>query len=403
MTAVLKRYDQAELMDKQRLSELLAKYHNNTLTYSEKQELDEWFHSLQHPDSTTGKEADEAFRQEMLHEFRARFPYPASSTAPRRVGRRILAAAAVVTGLFIGGAYYLLQTGHPKQPAIPMTSGIASNRKTIMEKDSIHGINHAMLILEDGSSINLDESHTGLLVERGGMKAVKADDSTVKYLGFGKMTETVYHTIKTPRGRQYRLSLPDGSMVWLNVDAAIRYPVAFAGAERRVEVSGEAYFEIAKDMSRPFIVSIDGKEEVKVLGTHFNINAYKESGPAVVTLLEGAVNVSERKFNVTLKPGEQSSFSSKGFRVKKANIEQVMAWKMGFLDFDALPLDAVMQEISRWYDIDILYKELPDHPIALGGRISKNLPLSKVLNMLEAYGVHAQLSNTKKQVIISTR
>lgn len=391
-------------MDKKRLSELLAKYHNNTLTYSEKQELDEWFHSLQHPDPITGEDAVEEFRQEMLHEFRARFPHPSgTAAAPKKIGRRALVAAAAVAGLFIAGGYYLLQTGHPKQPAIPMAGGIASNRKTTVEKDSIHGTNHATLILEDGSSINLDESHTGVLVERGGMQAVKVDDSTVKYLSSNKRAETVYHTIKTPRGRQYRLSLPDGSMVWLNVDAAIRYPVVFTGAERRVEVTGEAYFEIAKDISRPFIVSIDGKEEVKVLGTHFNINAYKENGPAMVTLLEGSVKVSEQEFGVTLKPGEQSSFSRKGFRVKKANIEQVMAWKMGFLDFDALPLDAVMQEISRWYDIDILYKELPDHPIALGGRISKNLPLSKVLNMLEAYGVHAQLSNTKKQVIISTR
>ncbi len=391
-------------MDKKRLSELLSRYNNNTLDYSEQQELEEWFHSVQQPYSTTGREEEEELKREMLNEFRKRFPYPANTQMVRkRTGMRAVAAAAVLAGLLAGGTYYLVHSSHSKQQNAAQAGRIASNMKEVPEKDKEPGTNRATLILEDGSSINLDESHDGLLVERGGVKAVKIDDSTIKYLHSNERTETVYHTIKTPRGGQYRLSLPDGSMVWLNAAAALRYPVVFSGPERRVEVSGEAYFEVAKDASKPFIVSIDGKEEVKVLGTHFNINAYKENGPATVTLLEGAVNVSEAGFNVTLKPGQQSALTRKGFSVKEANIEQVIAWKTGFLDFDDLSLNAVMQEVSRWYDVDILYKEMPDHPIAFGGRISKNLPLSKVLNMLEAYGVHAQLNDTKKQVIISTR
>lgn len=382
-------------MDKERLLQLLEKYDRNTLNYREKTELDAWFNALQHPHAETSVE-DENTRQDMLLEFRRHFPHP-TGVVKRMIWRRPMVAAAAVTGILLTVTMFYLFSGHRKD-ANSLQEGLAVRETPLPVTDGAPGTNRAVLILEDGSQIDLDESASGSLIDRPGVQAIKVNDSTVKYLPGNENTELVYHTIRTPRGGQYRLSLPDGTLVWLNAAAALRYPVAFNGPERRVEVSGEAYFEVAKDGSKPFIVSIDGKEEVKVLGTHFNINAYPDNGAATVTLLEGAVRVSANELNVTLKPGQQSARIRSGFQVKEANIEQVIAWKSGYLDFDNMPVEAVMREISRWYDVDIVYEEKPDAASLFGGRISKVLPLSKVLTMLKSFGINAELQN--KKVII---
>jgi transmembrane sensor len=383
-------------MDKSRLLDLLSKQENDTLNDRERNELESWYNSLSL--TTSSMDEEDKLKEEMFFLFREKIKKPSSPFLVRTIGRRMLKIAAVVTGLFLGGVVYYMtnyKTASVKSADLPSTT----NRT---KEDVAPGTNRAILTLGDGSRINLDESDAGVLAQQGNVKVLKLADGTLGYRPPNKEeseADILYNTIITPRGGEYKLTLSDGSNVWLNASSSLRYPTSFAGSKRRVEVSGEAYFEVAKNTLMPFIVSVNGEQEVKVLGTHFNINAYTEEGPKKITLLEGSVIVAERNHSITLKPGQQSSLSENGFKVEETDLEQVIAWKTGFIEFDNSSLEAIMREISRWYDVDINYQGKPKTSVIFGGRISKRLPLSKVLKMLETYGVKAEIRN--KEIIIS--
>jgi transmembrane sensor len=230
-----------------------------------------------------------------------------------------------------------------------------------------------------------------------------------------------FNTISTPRGRQFQLVLPDGSKVWLNAASSLRYPTVFAGNERRVEVTGEAYFEIEKNPNKPFRVTIlpssggaggGRKAEVEVLGTHFNINAYDDEDVIRTTLLEGKVRVVNRQSaigsqqSVTLKPGAQAriaisaqSHQSSPILVQTVDTEQVMAWKNGFFQFNRTPLSEVLKQLARWYDVEIVYEQgVPD--IRLGGEMKRDLTLAQVLKGLGKIGVNFRIEG-KTLVVVS--
>jgi ferric-dicitrate binding protein FerR (iron transport regulator) len=208
----------------------------------------------------------------------------------------------------------------------------------------------------------------------------------------------LYNAITTPKGRQYQLTLADGSKVWLNAASSIRYPTAFPGNERVVEITGEAYFEITPDRIKPFRVFVKGME-VQVLGTHFNINSYDDEATIKTTLLEGSVKVKMNNNTRLLLPGQQAQISSNAGDgdikvVKDIDLAVVMAWKNGYFSFDKTDLGAVMRQISRWYIVDIIYTgKIPDRKF--GGEISRNNNLSEVLKILEESKVKFRIEGAK--------
>lgn len=255
------------------------------------------------------------------------------------------------------------------------------------------GSNKAVLTLADGSTIVLDHAANGNLAKQGNASVVKLSNGQLAYkVGSGLSREMVYNSMRTPRGGQYRLTLPDGSTVWLNAASSIRYPTVFTDSERRVEVTGEVYMEIAKNAKQPFIVKANGTE-IRVLGTSFNINAYEDEGAMRTTLIEGSVKViaiNNNHLATVLKPGEQCSLVEGQWSVVDGQSEAALAWKNGYFQFDKASIPAVMRQLSRWYDLDIHYAgAVPDR--LFKGKLQRSLPLSGILNVLEKTGLHVKL------------
>src|SRR5688572_11726592 len=257
-------------------------------------------------------------------------------------------AAAAVFVLAVIGAYLLVN-----QP--PVETPVVNNQH--QANDILPGGNKAVLTLSNRSDINLENVSNGTIITEGDTKISKLNDGQLVYnILEEKPTQVLYNTVRTPRGGQYQLLLADGSKVWLNSASSIRFPVSFTGNTRRVEVSGEAYFEVARDPSMPFKVEVNGKKEIEVLGTHFNINSYADDGTVKTTLVEGSVKVTSLKTQESklITPGEQAHLNINGqIAVNKADLDKVMAWKNGYFNFDGADTRTDMQVISRWYDVDV--------------------------------------------------
>ncbi|HAI84386.1 MAG TPA: hypothetical protein DCL43_12030 [Chitinophagaceae bacterium] len=258
--------------------------------------------------------------------------------------------------------------------------------KPTVEHDRLPGGDKAMLTLADGSTIVLDSAGSGVLAHEGNTNIIKQSDGQLVYnSGDGASKELAYNLLQTPRGGKYKLILPDGSKVWLNAASSLRYPVAFVGNERRVEITGEAYFEVAKDATKPFKVALNNME-VEVLGTSFNVNGYADEDEVKTTLLEGKVKVSANSSTKFLAPGQQAQLKSTGAIAisNNANLEETVAWKDGFFQFENSDIKAVMRQLARWYDVEVSYKgNINKHFV---GSISRDVKLSKVLSMLEQTG-----------------
>ncbi|HEY8387713.1 MAG TPA: FecR domain-containing protein [Parasegetibacter sp.] len=293
--------------------------------------------------------------------------------------------------------------------------------------DLLPGKEGAILKLADGSEMVLDDLGEGVIIHKGGAQVVLKNGKLVYEELSGEATENAaaYHTMYVPRGRQFHLVLPDGSEVWLNAASSITYPIVFKGDERRISLTGEAYFEVKHDPAKPFIVS-KGNMHVNVLGTHFNVNAYDEEKDIKVTLLEGSVKVvlvdvstemnnradaeagnpvktksaSAENF-YTLSPGHQLIVRGNSLIPNRnANIDQVMAWKNGIFDFEEMAFDEVMRQLSRWYNLEVDYEnKIPD--ITFGGRMGRDVNLSKVLEFLQKAGVHFKLDEKNRRLTVT--
>lgn len=296
--------------------------------------------------------------------------FPAEAPV-KRMNRRwwTIAAAAAVTGLVITGI--LVMQSRQQKP-----QEVANNRMSDKEPAQ----DGARLQLADGSVITLDSMSDGLITQEGNT-TVKLSNGRLVY-DAGNSTEVKYNTMTTPAGRKFRLTLPDGTQVWLNAASSLRYPTAFAGDERLVEIKGEAYFEVSRDAAKPFRVKTDG-QLIEVLGTRFNVNAYEDDNAVSTTLLSGSVSVKAAgNAPVLLQPAFQavSDRSSGQTDVAKTDTLDVMAWKEGVFRFHNTPLILIMQQLQRWYDVRV-EGEIPN--MHFTGVISRNSPLTKVLHFLQ--------------------
>lgn len=275
---------------------------------------------------------------------------------------------------------YLYQTSHPalKPFSHPVT----------MRADIAPGGNKAILTLANGARISLTDAKAGKIANQYGVNLHKTKEGNLEYdRSNSKYGDIVYNSIETPKGGQYHLVLPDGTQVWLNAASFLKYPVAFSHSERRVELSGEAYFEVAKNKKIPFKV-VTNRQMVEVLGTHFDVNAYLDEASTLTSLLEGSVEVSDLKSSrkTIIKPGQQSILNPADLviRVKNIDTDDAVAWKNGYFTFDEESLESILRKVSRWYDVDIIYQGMNEkNAIVFSGTLSRYSNVSKVLKKLE--------------------
>ena len=300
---------------------------------------------------------------------------------------RVAAAAVLLFGVFAVYKYGFTKTSHKQQIA-----------KIDTTKDIAPGGNKAILTLADGTQIILDSVANGKLTNQGNTKIIKLDGK-LAYSSTGNSSEILYNTITTPNGGQYQLILEDGSKVWLNAASSLRFPSAFVGKQRNIELTGEAYFEIAKNANMPFNVLVNNMN-VQVLGTHFNVMAYKDESEIKTTLLEGVVKVTSGGAVGLLKPGKQARLDNSGnIKIADADIETEMAWKNGLFLFDYTDIKTIMRQLSRWYDADISFEGNITHK-TFTAQISRNTNLSAVLKKLELTGgIHFKIEGKKIMVM----
>ncbi len=294
---------------------------------------------------------------------------------------RYAAAAAII--IIAAGAYLLSRHSRTDNPIVASIPQAPAPIKP--------GTQKAILTLADGSTVTLDNAANGMIARQGATQVLKLANGQIRYLAGQKADnqgKPAYNIMSTPNGGQYQLTLPDGTNVWLNAASSITYPCAFTGADRKVKITGEVYFEVAKDKSRPFLVTA-GDQQIEVLGTHFNVNAYTDEDHIKTSLLEGAVKVN----NVLLKPGQAFARG----RISPTNVEQDIAWKNGVFNFNNQSLAQVMRQLARWYDLEIVYPQgVPQKEY--GGEIGKNLTLDQVLKGLEDSGIHFILNGRRLTV-----
>lgn len=315
-------------------------------------------------------------------------------------------AASVLLLLGIGAYLWMADAKKTAAPAAMVHAGTIAPGK-----------NGAVLTLADGSQVVLDSLGNGTVATQNGTQ-VLLQGGGLAYDASGAGTgEVAYNTMTTPKGRQFQVTLPDGTKVWLNAASSLRYPTVFTGDERRVKVTGEAYFEVAHNSKMPFKVDVNGQAAVEVLGTHFNINAYDNEVAIHTTLLEGSVRVAYATINnaslapaaVTLKPGQQAQIvhgaaSSNGGGSQKikvinsVDINKIMAWKNGLFNFEGVSLGEIMRQVERWYDIEVTYeKGIPN--VEFEGKMTRDVPLHDLLIMLERSDIHFRMEDRKLIVL----
>jgi ferric-dicitrate binding protein FerR (iron transport regulator) len=301
--------------------------------------------------------------------------------------RRVAAVAAIL--ILFASSYYFIKNRDQQQLAIQTTKTVGKS------KDILPGTNKAVLTLADGTKLTLDSTTNGNLAKQGNTRILKVGNQ-LAYKVNGNDTKVLYNLISTPRGGQYQIELADGSKVWLNAASSLKFPTAFTGKERKVELTGEAYFEVAKNAKMPFKVNVNGREEVLVLGTHFNIMAYADEPAIKTTLLEGSVKIAKDKITGILTPGQQAQLTQEGELaiVDNADIDEVIAWKNGQTLFVHQDIKTIMRQVSRWYDLDVEYNgnKLPRF---FTGSISRKSNLSSLLKILELSDVHFTIEGTK--------
>lgn len=383
-------------MDKREFIQLLKKVREGTATEEEQRFVDAYYALF----DVTGKgdprmkeEVGDQLQEAMLDEIWRKIEENASGIQRTPTVWKIPAvlkiptvrkAAAAVMLLVAGGAvFYLISDHHPGQPAV---GPLAVTTTAPDSGDIFPAGNRAVLSLANGQRIVLDSAQEGMLARQGETKVVKLADGHVAYQGAQDGEQLLYNTISTPKGGQYTLTLSDGSKVWLNAASRLRFPTAFSGGTRRVEMEGEVYFEVAKQAGRPFIVETGGTS-IEVLGTRFNVNTYDEN-TVRTTLAEGQVRISRKNESSLLTPGQEAVVreGTSGIQVQRVNVDKALAWKNGLFHFENTNIRAIMREVSRWYDVEVVYQTGDLENKNFSGVLSRYSHVSALLKRLELTG-----------------
>ena len=369
-------------MDQERIYTLIQKYRDNTASEAEKEELLKWYRHTAYQDAEF-PESEEAAGEFML----SRLHREIRATSGNLPYKKWLAAAAV---LLIGGVSWLFVS---KFSGDASKTNIVSARKN----DIAPGGNKAILTLADGSKISLTDAGKGKIASQSGIQITKSANGqliyTIKASGVpnvingapGTIQPTAFNTIETPKGGQFQVILPDGSKVWLNAFSSIKFPINFNTAkERRVELKGEAYFEVVHIEALPFRVVSD-KQVVEDIGTHFNVNAYEDESGTKTSLLQGKVRVTTGDKTAVLAPGQQATITN-GIKVSEVNTEEVIAWKNGYFNFDDEKLEIIMKSVARWYNVDVVFEDESLKRETFGAITTRFANISTLLKIMEQTG-----------------
>ncbi|ALL06192.1 hypothetical protein AQ505_12245 [Pedobacter sp. PACM 27299] len=368
-------------MDKHNFLILIDRYLANESSPAEIRLLEEYYERMdrkgaaknfQEPDGIALKAAImQSIKQEPVNEHHPKVSYT----------RFWLGAAASIL-VIIGIARFI---NHRPDP----TANQLNIPEVACSKVITPGGNKARLTLSDGSILDLDHIADGVVAKQAGLTIKKDRDGQLIYVVAAGNQEPDngqihYHTIETPIGGQYQVRLPDGTAVWLNASSSLKYPAQFTGTERKVMLSGEAYFEVSKMKDKPFKVVTD-REIVEVYGTHFNVNAYEDERVTRTTLLEGSVKVSHGNYSALLKPGQQCGMENGAFQIKTVKLKGIVDWKNGYFLFKEDKIYEIMRKLSRWYNIDPEYIGKLDD-LNFSGKISRTKNLNEVLKVLALTG-----------------
>jgi len=378
------------------ITELADKWLKGTITPEEKAWYEQWYRTFDDSQTqvTTGSAAAaDEIGGRVYKKLDARMHQP-EKTGIRKivVFRRIVAAASILLFLSIGG-YFLLNK--------PVKNQVAAIKPGTFKNDIQPGSNNAILTLANGKQIVLKNAGKGLVASQGNIQIQKTADGELKYetgnAGHAN-TGISFNTVTTKRANKIDVVLPDGTIAYLDAASSIHFPTAFTGNSREVAITGQVYFEVAHDKTKPFRVIVKG-QTVEVLGTHFNINAYDDETEVKTTLLEGSVKISINGQSATLSPGEQAQI---GVIANKINIihpdlDEVMAWKNGLFKFNNTDLQTTMRQLVRWYDVEVVY-DGTNKNYHFGGYIPRDSKLSEVLRILQLSGV--KFSIVGKKIIV---
>ncbi|EHQ24898.1 FecR family protein [Mucilaginibacter paludis] len=353
-------------MDDNEVKELLNRYRLGTATDEDKALLESWYLDFEEPGP------EELSMDERLRAVNAAWQHINGDNIPvTKIGswRTVAAVASILVFLLVGLIFLLINRNS--------TAGIDTAQLAHTKFDIAPGNNKATLTLANGKVINLSNNQSGVMINAASLvynDGSKIDTSAKS--NSSRDNENI--TLNTPKGGTYQLLMPDGTRVWLNAASSITFPSTFSGLKQRnVQLTGEAYFEVAKNKAVPFRVASTG-QVVEVLGTHFDINTYADEPLAKTTLLEGSILLNK----TLLKPGEQARVTPGGVKVVIANIDETMGWKNNYIVFEDEKIESVMRKIARWYNVEVIYEG--DKPADdFGGRVSRGAYVSEVLKKLE--------------------
>lgn len=382
-------------MTNREFKELARKCHDNSASEEERIAFDHAYHLMLGRYTEWDREQmrdEETVKAEIYQSLTQRVILDQENKTPKVKKRRYFyVAAAVVLVVGLAGLFYF-----SKREANQVQQQFAVKQEVVPGKQG------ATLILASGEKIVLSSADKGQLAQEAGVIITKTADGQLVYeiKNQSDSKKGQQNTLSTNKGETYQVRLPDGSMVWLNAASTLRYPVSFSGLKTRsVELDGEAYFEVAKNETLPFVVYTD-REVVKVLGTHFNMSSYQDESISRTTLIEGKVSVSPNGKSDTgqlkvLKPGEQGEVLQGNIDVKKVNTEEVIAWKNDEFMFNNEDIRSVMNKISRWYDVEIVYKTSAKN-VLIWGSISRFKSITDVLKLIELTGsVHFKVEGRR--------
>jgi ferric-dicitrate binding protein FerR (iron transport regulator) len=375
------------------IKKLLKRYLAGECTPEERIRVEKWYGEM---DIQT-QEPSEKQMENDIADIRKLLPAP--PVRPMVMWYRYAAAIAAILLVTIG-VYYQFN----RSEGLKNTNDITA---VSSQQDIAPGGNRAILKLADGREITLDSSPDGEIAQEGSHAIFKNTDGELVYrlddISQNSNRAVVFNTMHTPRGGQYHLTLPDGTKVWMNAASTLTYAVNGSTRERLVKLEGEAYFEVAKDPEHPFRVESKG-QVVEVLGTHFNINSYPDESTVKTTLIEGSVKVAEtaKRKSVILRPGQQAGLDKySNLSVKQADVSDAVAWKNGKFSFKHSDIGMVMRQLSRWYNVDVVFKGKKPN-ISLSGEVYRNTNASKVLEILSFYNLDCRIETVGgvKQIII---
>ena len=380
-------------MDKTQFFQLLQKYRLGTAT-EEEREMIKFYYDLfeTEPEMLSAEEADqmkERLRQTTWSKIREE-ELKKKGRLKQLFSRPVRVAAAIIALLATGLLVYFI--GNQKRGHGQGNISLLNHAKQSDHADIRPGGNKAVLTLANGQKLVLD-NNPGTQIRQGTVDVQRPDTGELIYTVSGVShnideQDLSYNTITTPLGGKFKVALSDGTRVWLNAGSSLRYPVAFAGRQRQVWLSGEAYFEVAKQSGKSFLVEA-GAAEVQVLGTRFNVNAYGDETLVRTTLTEGAVKMSAAGQSRILKPGEEASINKSNGKMKVAfaDVEMALAWTRDLFLFDNTNIKSIMRDVSRWYDVEVIYETKNLGNKNFSGVMSRYEDVDSLLQRLELTGV----------------